>query len=105
MLSINKIEMFETIYWLLGYEEDEENVEYCPEKDKIKRQKYLCCKQIEQGDVPRLRSVYLRQVKPLKRDDNVIMGIPVRGKKNFFKRNKDKHFYTLGLANHLNEIL
>jgi hypothetical protein len=97
--------MFETIYWLLGYD-DEEDIECSPEKDKIKRQKYLVCKQIEQGDTPRLRSVYLRQVKPLKRDDNVIMGIPVnRGKKNFFKRHKDKPFYTLGLANHLNEIL
>ena len=95
--------MFETIYWLLGYE-DEEDIEYSVEKDKIKRQKYLCCKQIEEG-VPRLRSVYLRQTKPLKRDKEVIMGIPVnKGKKNFFKRNKDKQFYTLGLANHLNEI-
>lgn len=97
--------MFETIYWLLGYDidEEEEDIEYCPEKDKIKRQKYLCCKQIQDGDVPRLRSVYLRQTKPLKRDDNVIMGIPVKTKKNFFKRNKP--FYTIGLANHLNQIL
>jgi len=95
--------MFETLYyWLFDIEED---IECCPEKDKTKRQKYLVCKQIEQGDTPRLRSVHLRQVKPLKRDD-VIMGIPVnRGKKNFFKRHKDKPFYTLGLANHLNDIL
>jgi hypothetical protein len=94
--------MFETLYWLLGYEE-EENIECSPEKDKIKRQKYLVCKQIEQGDVPRLRSVHLRQVKPLKRDNDVIMGIPVKGKKNFVRRNKP--FYTLGLANELNQIL
>jgi hypothetical protein len=33
--------MFETLYWLFGYEE-EEDVEYSPEKDKIKRQKYPC---------------------------------------------------------------
>ena len=96
--------MFETLYWLLGYEE-EENIECSPEKDKIKRQKYLVCKQIEQGDVPRLRSVHLRQVKPLKKNKELIMGIPVKGKKNFFKRNKDKQFYTLGLANELNQIL
>ena len=96
--------MFETLYWLLGYEE-EENIECSPEKDKIKRQKYLCCKQIQDGDIPRLRSVYLRQVKPLKKNKELIMGIPVKGKKNFFKRNKDKQFYTLGLANELNQIL
>ncbi len=99
--------MFETLYWLLGYEE-EEDIECSPEKDKIKRQKYLVCKQIEQGDTPRLRSVYLRHVKPLKRDDNVIMGIPVK-KKTLFKRNKSKPFhfnnYTLGLGNELNHIL
>jgi hypothetical protein len=96
--------MFEIIYYLLGYDiEEEEDVECSHEKDKIKRQKYLCCKQIEQGDVPRLRSVYLRQVKPLKRDNDIIMGIPIKAKKNFFKRNKP--FYTLGLANHLNQIL
>jgi hypothetical protein len=95
--------MFETLYWLLGYEDDED-VEYSPEKDKLKRQKYLVCKQIQDGDIPRLRSVYLRQVKPLKRNNEVIMGIPVKGKKNFFKRNKDRPFYTLGLSNHLNEI-
>jgi hypothetical protein len=41
--------MFETLYWLLGYEE-EEDIECSPEKDKIKRQKYLVCKQIEEGD-------------------------------------------------------
>tara|TARA_S200002703_G_scaffold1882_1_gene3117 strand:- start:766 stop:1065 length:300 start_codon:yes stop_codon:yes gene_type:complete len=99
--------MFNTLYYWLGYDiEEDEDVECCPEKDKTKRQKYLVCKQIEQGDTPRLRSVYLRQVKPLKRDDNVIMGIPVnRGKKKFFKRHNDKPFYTIGLANHLNEIL
>ena len=102
--------MFETLYWLLGYgTDDEEDIECSPEKDKIKRQKYLVCKQIEQGDTPRLRSVYLRQVKPLKRDDNVIMGIPVnKAKKTLFKRNKPKpiHFnnYTLGLGNELNHI-
>jgi hypothetical protein len=90
------------IYWLLGIEEVE-NIECCPEKDKTKRQKYLVCKQIEQGDVPRLRSVYLRQVKPLKKNNDIIMGIPVnRGKKNFVRR---KPFYTLGLANELNQIL
>ena len=94
--------MFETLYWLLGYEE-EENIECSPEKDKMKRQKYLVCKQIEQGDVPRLRSVHLRQFKPLKGDNDIIMGIPVKGKKKFFKRNKP--FYTLGLANELNQIL
>jgi hypothetical protein len=32
--------MFETLYWLFGYEE-EEDVEYSSKKDKIKRQKYL----------------------------------------------------------------
>ena len=94
--------MFETLYWLLGYEE-EENIECSPEKDKIKRQKYLCCKQIQDGDIPRLRSVYLRQVKPLKKNKELIMGIPVKGKKNFVRRNKP--FYTLGLANELNQIL
>ena len=93
--------MFETLYWLLGIEE-EEDVECSPEKDQIKRQKYLVCKQIEQGDVPRLRSVHLRQVKPFKKNKEVIMGIPVK-KKNFFKRHKE--FYTLGLANELNQIL
>lgn len=102
--------MFETLYWLLGYDiEEEEDVEYSSEKDKLKRQKYLVCKQIEKGDTPRLRSVYLRQVKPLKRDDNVIMGIPVKAKKTLFKRNKPKPFhfnnYTLGLGNELNHIL
>jgi hypothetical protein len=100
--------MFETLYWLLGYEE-EENIECSPEKDKIKRQKYLCCKQIEQGDTPRLRSVYLRQVKPLKINNDVIMGIPVKTRKTLFKRNKAKPFhfnnYTLGLGNELNQIL
>jgi hypothetical protein len=94
--------MFETLYWLFGYEE-EEDVEYCPEKDKIKRQKYLVCKQIERGDIPRLRSVHLRQVKPLKRDNDVIMGIPVKTRKTLFRKNKP--FYTLGLANELNQIL
>ena len=96
--------MFDTILYWLGYDiEEEEDIIYCPKKDKVKRQKYLVCKQIEQGDVPRLRSVHLRQVKPLKRDKEVIMGIPVKGKKNFFKRNKE--FYTLGLANEINQIL
>jgi len=102
--------MFETLYWLLGYDtdDDDEDVEYSLDKDKIKRQKYLVCKQIESGDTPRLRSVYLRQVKPLKRDNNVIMGIPIKAKKTLFKRNKPKpiHFnnYTLGLGNELNHI-
>lgn len=91
------------IYWLLGIEDEEENIECCPKKDKTKRQKYLCCKQIEQGDVPRLRSVHLRQVKPLKRDNDVIMGIPVKTRKTLFRKNKP--FYTLGLANELNQIL
>ena len=94
--------MFELIYYLLGYEE-EEDVEYSSEKDKLKRQKYLVCKQIEKGDTPRLRSVYLRQVKPLKRDNDVIMGIPVKTRKTLFRKNKP--FYTLGLANELNQIL
>lgn len=102
--------MFETLYWLLGYDEDDEDVEYSSEKDKLKRQKYLVCKQIEKGDTPRLRSVYLRQVKPFKRDDNVIMGIPInKAKKTLFRRNKPKPFhfnnYTLGLGNELNQIL
>jgi hypothetical protein len=96
--------MFETLYWLLGYEE-EEDIECSPEKDKIKRQKYLVCKQIEEGDTPRLRSVYLRQVKPLKRDNNIIMGIPVKNKKNFFKKKIHFNNYTLGLGNELNHIL
>ena len=81
--------MFETLYWLFGYEE-EEDVEYSSKKDKIKRQKYLCCKQIQDGDIPRLRSVYLRQVKPLKKNKELIMGIPVKGKKNFL--NEISHF-------------
>jgi hypothetical protein len=102
--------MFETLYWLLGYDAEDEDVEYSVEKDKIKRQKYLCCKQIQDGDIPRLRSVYLRHVKPLKRDKEVIMGIPVnKAKKTLFKRNKAKPFhfnnYTLGLGNELNHIL
>jgi hypothetical protein len=101
--------MFELIYYLLGYEE-EEDVEYSSEKDKLKRQKYLVCKQIEKGDTPRLRSVYLRQVKPLKINNDVIMGIPVnKTRKTLFKKNKPKPFhfnnYTLGLGNELNQIL
>lgn len=101
--------MFELIYYLLGYEE-EEDVEYSSEKDKLKRQKYLVCKQIEKGDTPRLRSVYLRQVKPLKINNDVIMGIPVnKTRKTLFKKNKSKPFhfnnYTLGLGNELNQIL
>ena len=93
-IQYNKIQVFETLYWLLGYDDEEEDIECSPEKDKLKRHKYLVCKQIEQGDTPRLRSVqHLRQVKPLKRDDNVIMGIPVKAKKTLFKRNKAKPFH------------
>ena len=40
------------LYWLLGLEEEEKD----DIKDRQKHLKYLCCKNIEQNNIPVLRS-------------------------------------------------